>query len=310
MSKIIVAMAIDLLLSGRELLTITSSAPHRYKVYQIPKRVPGLFRTIAQPAREVKALQYWLMKNVLNRFESHQCAMAYRAGRGIRDNAVPHVAGRFLLKLDFVDFFSSIKAWDFRRYLEEKDPEMTEEELEMLCNLTFWKPRGTHDFCLSIGAPTSPIISNLLMYKFDKEVDTFCLRKECVYTRYADDLTFSATDSSTLEAVEAFVAHLCSVITSPCLTINTHKTVRSSRAYSRRVTSLVLTNDNKISLGRERKRKISAWVHHFKLGHLDEKSANRLQGMLAYVAAVEPDFIVTLQRKYGESTVSAIRRRQ
>src|SRR6266850_6670962 len=98
------------LLTQRELLRLIRSAPRRYKVYQIPKRAPGQFRTIAQPAREVKRLQYWVMQYLLDGFAVHPAATAYRRGQNIADNARQHVHSRFLLKLDFVDFFPSIKA--------------------------------------------------------------------------------------------------------------------------------------------------------------------------------------------------------
>src|ERR1035438_10306574 len=61
MSDLLTNLGAAVLLSREELLRLIRSAPHRYKTYQIPKRNPGQFRTIAQPAREVKTLQYWVM---------------------------------------------------------------------------------------------------------------------------------------------------------------------------------------------------------------------------------------------------------
>ena len=65
-------------------------------------------------------LQYWVMKNVLKRFEVHPAATAYRKNLSIVHNARPHARGRFLLKMDFKDFFPSLKASDFRTFLNEE----------------------------------------------------------------------------------------------------------------------------------------------------------------------------------------------
>ena len=117
MSHLLERMGKDLLLSQEELSRLIRSAPRRYKVFEIPKRTPGKMRTIAQPAREVKGLQYWVMENFLHQFKVHPAATGYREGLNIADNARPHVHGRFLLKLDFKDFFPSLTAADFLFFL-------------------------------------------------------------------------------------------------------------------------------------------------------------------------------------------------
>src|ERR1035438_9218023 len=89
MADLLTSLGIAVLLPHDELMGLIRSAPHRYKVYSIPKRTPGQFRTIAQPAKEVKALQYWVMKSVLSKFEIHPSATGYREGRSIADNARP-----------------------------------------------------------------------------------------------------------------------------------------------------------------------------------------------------------------------------
>jgi hypothetical protein len=107
----------DLALPPKDLLYRVKSAPYRYKVYEIAKKAPGKTRTIAQPAKELKPLQYWVMKNVLSKFPIHSAAFAYRKGRNILDNAIPHASHRYLCKLDFRNFFPSIKATDFERFM-------------------------------------------------------------------------------------------------------------------------------------------------------------------------------------------------
>lgn len=306
MSDLLRRLGVALLLSPRDLMALVFSAPHRYKVYKIPKRTSGQFRTIAQPAKEVKALQYWVLRHVLSQFEVHPAATAYRKGRSILHNAKPHARGRYLLKMDFKDFFPSLRAEDFRVFLRRREVDLDAGEVSALCSILFWMPKGVSpaDLSLSIGAPTSPVLSNVLMFDFDKRIADFCKAKGVAYTRYADDLSFSSARSEDLAAVEEVVIKWCARSKSPKLTVNASKTVRASKGESRRVTGLVLTNDRKVSLGRDAKRRIRARVHHFVVGRLKEGELPKLRGMLCYVNSVEPSFLDRLRAHYGSEVIA------
>lgn len=306
MPDILLALAGAVPFSPQELLKLIRSAPMRYKVYTIPKRTPGQVRTIAQPAREVKALQYWVMANFLAQFPIDEAAMAYRQGRNIADNARPHAHSRFLLKLDFKDFFPSIRDVDFRRFVGANAPSVIDSDVELLTRILFWRPKGTSQLCLAIGAPSSPLLSNIMLREFDREVSRFCSKLQIAYTRYADDLSFSAQASEVLSEAEAMVNALCARQQSPRLTLNREKTVRVSKKRSRRVTGLVLSNDGRVSLGRNTKRKIRATVHHFLTGRLSKEEALSLRGMLAYVNSVEPQFLNSLRATYGREAILRI----
>ena len=94
-----------------ELREIVRSASHRYKTYTIPKRDRGR-REISQPTPAVKFIQRWLCRNVFSRFPIHDSAQAYKEGANIGANARIHVRQNYLLKVDFENFFPSIKGND------------------------------------------------------------------------------------------------------------------------------------------------------------------------------------------------------
>ncbi len=306
MSEILLGLTEAMPLSQEELLKLIRSSPMRYKVYLIAKRMPGQFRTIAQPAREVKALQHWVMSHFLVQFPVDPAATAYRIGMNITDNARPHVNSRFLLKLDFKDFFPSIHGTDFKRFLAKNAPSVTSDDAELLTRILFWRPKGTRQLCLAIGAPSSPLLSNILLADFDRQVARFCSKWRITYTRYADDLSFSAQTSALLARAEEMVTALCRRTRSPLLTLNQEKTVRVSKKRLRRVTGLVLTNEGHISLGRDTKRDIRATVHHFLTGKLTREETLSLRGTLAYVKSVEPEFLNRLRTKYGFQIIRRI----
>jgi hypothetical protein len=111
-----------------------------------------------------------------------------------------------------------------------------------------------------------------------------------------------------LNAVRPAADQIVAKVPWPDLTINESKTVLATRKYKREVTGLILANDGRVTVGRNRKRDLRAAVHHFILGRLDKEDAQKLAGLLAYVNAVEPDFLNVLRAHYGAEVIAAIQR--
>lgn len=306
MSTLLDRMSADLVLPPKDLIYLIRSAPYRYKVYDIPKKTPGKKRTIAQPAKELKPLQYWLMQHVLSRFPIHPAATAYRRGRSILDNAEPHVSHRYLCKLDFKNFFPSIKARDFAKFMAAHalESEWTKEEIDYMVRVLFWRRKREKTLRLSIGAPSSPQLSNILLYEFDSKVSAVCAANGVTYTRYADDLSFSTEAPNMLHKIEQSIAEICAKIKSPKLELNSDKTVHASKKGARRVTGLVLANDGFVSIGRDKKRQIRAAMHRYLRGAMDDGKVLELAGMLSYIRSVEPPFLQTLARRYGTDVLN------
>ena len=159
---------------------------------------------------------------------------------------------------------------------------------------------------MSIGAPSSPMLSNILLYDFDVEVAALCAEYGVTYTRYADDMTFSTNEQGVLREVEQKIPAICRRIQSPKLTVNKEKTVHASKKGARRVTGLVLTNDGLVSIGREKKRIIRATFHAYTLGKLKPEEINALAGMVAYVKSVEPKYLQQIAKKYGAMALNKL----
>jgi RNA-directed DNA polymerase len=309
MAKLLFKMCQDLLISASSLRRRVSNAPHRYKVYMIPSRSGGQ-RVIAQPPREMKVIQNWLARHFLGRFPVHRSATAYMKGSSIKKNAEMHVGCDYLLKMDFAKFFNSIKHDDFRYFCGGASSNLIEDidadDFEMMERLLFWRPGVGQPLCLSVGAPSSPKLSNILMKTFDDTMYDYCVEHNVVYTRYADDLTFSTVRPYVLERVYHFVLHVVDQMKSPKLIINHEKTVNVSKKTKRFVTGLVITNDQKLSLGRDRKRLISAMINRFRLGQLDCIGKMKLSGLIAFALDVEPDFVNRMIVKYGHNCINSV----
>lgn len=300
-------MSMDLLLPKASLDRLILSAPHRYKVYQVPKRTGSGMRTIAQPAKEVKKLQYWVMQNIFDRFDIHPSAIAYVTGKNIRVNAESHAKHPYALKLDFKNFFPSIMAEDFLQYAKQNEKlQYSDTDLQKLVRILFWCPRFESKLRLSIGAPSSPYLSNAIMYKFDSDISQYCALQGVIYTRYADDITFSMVDKTMRGQALAKVSEVLQALSFPKLELNSEKTIFCSKAHRRIVTGLILTNDGSISLGRDRKRNIRAQLHHFVSGRLPDSQRPHLRGLLAFARDIEPAFVRRMEKKYGSNMIRRI----
>jgi retron-type reverse transcriptase len=300
-------MSADLLIPKTKLDYLIRSAPYRYKVYQIPKNSGSGFRTIAQPAKEVKKIQYWVINNIFPSYSVHQAASAYMKGKNIFQNAEAHSQKPYLLKLDFKDFFPSIKGDDFLKYSQTNNAlSLSSSDLQRLVRILFRLPERNNDFQLSIGAPTSPFLSNAIMFEFDSHMFSYCSENDISYTRYADDLAFSMHDMKLRGEVLKKVENVLESLSFPTLKLNERKTVFGSKAHRRLVTGLILTNAGEVSLGRDNKRRIRAQIHHLLQGKLSDTEKNHLRGMLAFARDVEPMFVERMENKYGKQAIKGI----
>lgn len=286
--------------SQEMLFSYASTCPRRYKKYKIPKR-NGKFRKIAQPAKNLKVMQRVLLSELFqDKMPIHDCAKAYRANMSILDNATPHLKNKYLLKMDFKNFFPSIKAPDFAQYLAKNNILSDEQlsEFTLVTNIFFMWEDG--ELVLSIGAPSSPLISNAIMYDFDETLFQALKELDVSYTRYSDDLTFSTNKKDVLFKVPSLVEDILDKQNFPKIEINDSKTVFSSKKHNRHVTGVTISNDGEASLGRSRKREIQSRVYMLSKQKISKKEIAKLRGYVSFANVVEPTFFEKLKVKYPE----------
>lgn len=304
--EILSEISSSLTLSVVELIQVAAKSPYTYKVYSIDKKTGGV-RTIAQPARETKFLQRELIERLFNELPVHEAATAYRDGASIKKNAWMHRNNRYLSKFDFKNFFESIKEGDLELHFKKHlgGQEFSNNFIRFISRVSCYynPPQG---LTLSVGAPTSPLLSNSVMYEFDCLVFDWCKERGLTYTRYADDLTFSSNTKGLAFEIEGFIEEVLAKIEYPRLSLKGEKTLHVSTGGKRRVTGLIISNDGKVSLGRDRKRLISAMIHRYATGSLPDDDLPKLQGLLGFAEDVEPLFCSRMRAKYGIKVISEI----
>lgn len=158
----------------------------QYSVFQIPKKYGGE-RTIEAPVPALKRVQRRMSDWLYESLPMKSCAYAFCRDKtkGIKGNALQHKKKRWIVNIDLQDFFPSIHFGRVRGMFLSAPFNCTEETATLLSQI------ACNDGHLAQGAPTSPIISNLVCRRLDNQLLDFAKKNRLTYSRYADDLTFS-----------------------------------------------------------------------------------------------------------------------
>lgn len=278
------------------------SASRRYKTYTIPKQTTGV-RIISQPSRELKDYQRYLITHIFEKFPIHESVYSYQKNKNIKKMATNHLNARFLLRVDFKNFFPSIKGEYLREFLINNmnylDKSLTENDITLI-NLFVFKSNQ-----LTIGAPSSPIISNIILFDLDSYLFNICNNHSIIYTRYADDLYFSSTKPNLLSGVISLLKeYLKSYYIK--LSINEDKNIFTSKKRHQQITGLTLTTMNKLSVGKAKKREIRTLIYKYSINDLEADKLQYLKGYLPYLYSIEPLYISNLRNKYSDKIINEL----
>ncbi|ACB00918.1 Reverse transcriptase (RNA-dependent DNA polymerase) (plasmid) [Picosynechococcus sp. PCC 7002] len=222
----------------------SSNVDERYKKFEVYKKSGGI-RTITTPVTSLKFIQ-WKLNQVLNAvYQPKPAVHGFTLNKNILTNAQAHVGKRFVLNLDLEDFFPSINFGRVRGLFMAPPYQLPAGVATVLAQIC------CYDNQLPQGAPTSPIVSNMICAKMDTQLQR--LAKECraTYTRYADDITFSTTlrefpedlayPVKTEEGTQFVLGdHLLQIIAENGFKINNQKTRLQTKGSHQEVTGLTV----------------------------------------------------------------------
>jgi RNA-directed DNA polymerase len=160
----------------------------QYTVFDVPKKSEGR-RQISAPITPLKIIQSKL-NQVLQAVYVNQAKPSVHGfiyERNIVTNASVHRKKRYVLNLDISDFFPSINFGRVRGMFIAIPYELPDEVATVLAQICCWNN------LLPQGAPTSPVVSNMICSKMDSQLQRLAKIHKCYYTRYADDITFSTS---------------------------------------------------------------------------------------------------------------------
>ena len=224
--------------------TLTDNPP--YQIFTIGKKSGGE-RRIENPRNALKKVQNRLNDYLQAVYYCIKTPIAYgfiinstreKDRRDIFANARRHFGQPYLLNLDLKDFFHSIEVPRIWKMLGQTPFRFQRPAFEALTRLVTYKGR------LPMGAPTSPVISNLVMRAVDKDLEDYAKTQDMTVTRYADDITFS----SQYEITQEMFTHIKALIEAHEFKLNESKIKWFAPEDTKEVTGILLLEGDKLGL--------------------------------------------------------------
>ncbi len=321
-----------------------------YKTIEVRKPQGGL-REIHRPDDDLMAFQRKLLTDLYERTSPHPAAYAYVPGVSTVQCAQQHASSHTVIRLDIADFFHSVKERSvFDALLGLGYSRLTTYELTGLltiepdsatsrinagtgpspvpsprfafcpqCGRELTHPErkyfytGQREGHLPQGAPTSGLLSNLVMKPIDEWLWAYSRKHRLRYTRYSDDMHFSSTSAVTRDATDALIADVRNVLDAFGFRLNDRKT-RVLRPGARRQVLGLLVDGPTPRLPKEVRRRIDMNLrgvrehglarHAAHLGMADPVNAYEyIGGLLAYAAGVEPAWAAMRQEEWAAQPV-------
>lgn len=268
-------------LSSRLLYCLSMNTRNYYTVKEIPKRHTGT-RKLSVPHYTLSIVQHWILKEILNKINPSERAMAFRRGElfGTKQNAACHVNTLYGLSVDLKNFFPSITEKQvFSTFAAIGYNNFAATILAHLC---------TVDNQLPQGASTSPALSNIICIQMDKRLAGLCNKRGIRYSRYADDMYFSCDNKDILK--KSFVP-IKNIIQSSGFEINEQKTHYQTPSGKKWITGITVIQNSytsELMAPKSIKRKIRAEIHTCIFSG-DYAMKSHILGEIAYVTYIEKE---------------------
>ncbi len=282
--------------------------------YRVLAKDSGSVRLIESPKLRLKAIQRRILAEILEKVTPHPAVQGFVKGRSIRTFAAPHVGRRVVLRMDLQDFFPSIAAARIQSFFRTMGyAEHVADLLAGLCTNAaphrVWTAPASHELRdlyrrphLPQGAPTSPALANICMYRADCRLAGLARSAGAVYTRYADDMAFSG-DTDFERRVDRFSTHAAVILHEEGFTVH-HRKTRVMRQGVRQYLAGLVANE-RINVPRPDFDRLKAILTN--CARLGPASQNRqghpnfrahLEGRVAFVESVNPQKGVRLRRLF------------
>jgi RNA-directed DNA polymerase len=236
----------------------------RYQQFSIKKK-SGADRTIHAPVKGLKSILRSFNFILQCLYEPHKSVTGFVLEKSIVDNARKHVGRNYVLNMDLKDFFHAFDrnrvklALMYEPYNLNLDKEPLAFLLASLCTHPLHID-GETKTVLPQGSPSSPTLTNILCKNLDRRLNGLANKFGLVYTRYADDITFSSSHNIYTEKV--FNKELKRIIEEDQkLFINPKKTRLQKVGYRQEVTGLIV--NEKVNVRRRYIKKIRMWLYYW-----------------------------------------------
>jgi RNA-directed DNA polymerase len=295
------------------------------------RRNGAAMRLISAPNPPLMSVQRWILRNIIQRVNVHSASAAYSPGNSISLCAKRHLGANWLVKMDLRDFFHSI---DERRIYSVFQGlgynRLISFELARICTRAGLGPilaptsvphytinsyRTWKLGALPQGSPTSGALANIVMYTCDEALSEIAAVQGLVYTRYADDITFSHADRFDRRRAEELIRVTSEALRSHGFTLHSRKT-KIVPPGSRKIVLGLLVDGNSVRLSKNVRCQIDTHIRGADVFGLKEHALHRgfssvfgfvhhIDGLLAFARDVDPEYADARYRSWNE-----VKRRQ
>ena len=287
------------------------SAKTDYVRFKMAKKTGG-FREISAPKPQLKRLQYWILDNILNKVEVSEQTHGFVPKRNIVSNALPHLQQAVVINCDLENFFPTIgyprvkglfKSLGYSNEVatllailtteaEQKEVILDGEKLYLYTGKRY----------LPQGSPASPMISNLICRKLDKRMNGIATALGFVYTRYADDMTFSSKEYNHINKMMFWIK---GITKEEGFILHPDKTRIMKKGARHEVTGVVV--NEKPSVNRKELKNFRALLYQIKKDGLEGKSWHGKSENLISVIWGYANFIKMIDVDKGEKFIAEIK---
>lgn len=298
------AKALGLTCSELRFLAFHSEAQTvaHYTQFEVPKRSGGT-RVLSAPKPKMAKAQAFILHELLEKLPTEANAHGFIKGRSTVTNARAHQGQSVVMNQDLVDFFPTITFPRVRGlFCRMGYSPAVATILALLCTEC---PRvrasyqgkmyfvATGPRALPQGACTSPALSNQIAKKLDRRLAGYAQKHDFTYTRYADDLTFSAGTEGD-EGLPKLLATMHHITRAEGFAVHPEKGRVQRSAKRQTVTGIIVNEAERLSIPREELRELRAILHNAKkTGLAAQNRQNKpdfeawVRGKIAYVSMVD-----------------------
>lgn len=303
-----------------------------YRKFSIRKRSGGR-RFIHVPAPPLAHVQKWINTYILRHVPVHSASFAFAPGGSIFRCAARHCGTQWLIKMDITGFFESVSEIQvFRSFREIGYQPLVSFELARIVTVgpaeqsprhsdPVWKIRNENAAIpaysagalgyLPQGAPTSPMLSNIVVKPVDAEIAEAARKAGLTYTRYSDDLTFSTPAKDFRRSDASAFIHSVEQILSPAGFRPQHRKTKVIPPGSRKTVLGLNVDDAGPKLRREFKDNLRLHLHYLeKYGPAEHAQAREfdtiwgmkahLRGLIDFANMVEPAYAKEILERFSQ----------
>ena len=216
----------------------------RFSSFSIPKKSGGQ-RIISTPCRGLMSILTYLNVMLEAIYEPAPCVCGFVIGKSVVDNANKHVGKNYVFNLDLKDFFPSIQQARVWARLQVAPYNIKKEIANVIAGLCCMKTQDGK-FVLPQGAPTSPILTNMICERLDRRLSGLAKRFGLSYSRYADDITFSSMQYVYSTDGE-FMKELNRIVLDEHFSLNDKKTRLQKRNERQEVTGVTVNEKTNVT---------------------------------------------------------------